>query len=312
MAIALTDMSDPTLNDFLTTASLSGLAARLIDPDFWQAWDPNLTTRITLAAQLSFCLATGILGHRVLNNMPLLTNRLVSSFGARSPESIVFHDLCNEGSFEGAQAAALLQIAFLPWLLRADVTVLLRNDFPRPSAVPFLQGEGIPIPLPDGTPSRSRKGDGADDPTRFLSAFACAPSWSAWLRGAVDALIDDLPSGEWVGYTTNSLSRESEVGAPIRGLRFVVHLSEGDDPDELRISAGNGTDGQGKFRLEGTVFRPTGRVALMKIYEGGGGQAWAVEATLTPLGIAGTWGTTGRQPVGFVWMYRREWVREGL
>ena len=143
IALALTDMPDPTLNNFITTASLSGLAARLIDPDFWQAWDPNLTTRITLAAQLSFCLATGILGHRVLNNMPLLTNRLVSSFGARSPESIVFHDLCNEGSFEGAQAAALLQIAFLPWLLRADVTVLLRGDFPRPSALPFLQGEVV-------------------------------------------------------------------------------------------------------------------------------------------------------------------------
>ncbi|KAK3900093.1 hypothetical protein C8A05DRAFT_17570 [Staphylotrichum tortipilum] len=309
----LTVLGYPAVNDFTITASLTGLTARLIDPDFWQAWDPNPTTRITLAAQLAFCLATGILGHRVLNNMPLLTNRIVSSFGTRSPESVVFRDLRDAGSFEGAQTAALLQIAFLPWLLRADVAVLRRGDFPRPSALPFFRrGDSIPIPLPDGIPSqpiRSTRGDDPPDPTRFLSSFACAPSWSAWLRATVDTLIDDLPRGEWVGYTTNSFARESEVAAPMRGVRFSVRPPvDNEDPDEIRISGEDGIDGQGAFRLEGTVFRLTGRVTMMKIY---GGHAWCVEATLTPLGIAGTWGASARQPFGFVWMYRREWAREG-
>lgn len=331
-------------------ASLTGLAARLIDPVFWQAWVPDRQPRVTLASQLAFCLATGMLGHRVLNNMPLLAKRVADWLDPASPESAVFRDLHDADSLEGAQAAALLLASVLPWLLHADVAVRHRDDLPHPANLPLLlgtDGGALPLPLPDGNPrshpaSSSSGGDadgdadgntdsntGSSDPrpsvllddtgnpiptTRGLSAFATAPSWSAWLRGTVDALLDDLANGEWVGYYTLSFTRESQVDAPLRGMRFTVHnhhrpgSGEGNDPDEVRVTADGGVDGVGPFRLEGTVDRLTGRVRLMKMYEGA--HAWCNEGTLTPVGIVGCWGPTAQRPFGFIWMYKREWARK--
>jgi hypothetical protein len=288
------------------TASLTGVAARLLDTEFWREWEPHPPSRISLAAQLSFCLATGVLGNRMLNNMPLLSHRVASLSIPDTPESYVSHEL--RQSFEGNQAAALLTLSCLPWILRSDVSVLRRDDLPHPPALPFLNvvGRGGRIPLPDGALRPSSLSEGVSTATRSVSQFGLAPSWSDWLRNNVDVLIDDLSRGEWVGYYTNLFGRETEVDPPLRNIHFVTEPSP-DDPDEVRLTAEGGLDGVGRFRLQGTVFRPTGRVSLVKIYDGA--HSWSNEGTLTPLGIAGYWGSHPRRPSGWLWMYKKEWTK---
>ncbi len=292
-------------------SSLAGVAARLLDPEFWRAWESERSSRVSLAAQLSFCLATGMLGNRMLNNMPLLSHRVSSISIPDSPESYVFYEL--RQSFEGSQAAALLILACLPWILRSDVSVIRRDDLPYPPALPLLNvvGRGGRIPLPDAAPVPSSPPTSEHLPTaaRSLSSFSLAPSWPGWLRNNVDVLIDDLSRGEWVGYYTNLFGRESDVDPPLRNIHFVTQPNP-DDPNEVRLTAEDAIDGIGRFRLQGTIFRPSGKVSLIKIYHGA--HSWCNEGTLTPLGIAGYWGSHPRRPSGWLWMYKKEWAKNSV
>ena len=297
------------------TAPLTGVAARLLDPKFWKEWVPNPFSRDSLTAQLSFCLATGVLGNRVLNNMSLLSIRVASLFVPDSPGSHIFREW--RQSFEGSQTTGLLIIACLPWMLQSDMTVLRRDDLPYPPALPLLNviGRGGRIPLPDGVRSSPPEPPLVDVPpdtttmrnARSISTFGLAPSWSNWLRNNVDVLIDDLSRGEWVGYYTNSFSREGGVDAPLRNIHFVTQPNPY-YPDETVLTAEGCLDGVGRFRLQGTVFRPTGRVSLLKIYDGA--HSWSNEGTLTPLGIAGCWGMNPQRPLGWLWMYKKEWAEK--
>lgn len=293
-------MVDPSINNFAVTAALAGLAARILDPEFYETWDPDPRARMLLAAQMSFCLATGSLTHRVLNNMPLLSSRVSDLYDPVSDAVDVFREW--RDSLEGCQAAALLVITCTCWVLLSDHSVRVRDDLPYPPALPLLNvhGKGGQIPIPDGAPTPNGM-----SAARSLAAFALAPSWSDWLRNHIDALIDDLAQGEWVGYYTSSFGRSS-VDAPLRNIHFGTQRVP-EDPDEVRLTADSCFDGVGRFRLEGTVFRRTGKVSLLKIYEGA--HSWCNECWLTPLGIAGYWGSTPASSFGLVWMYKREWTK---
>jgi len=321
------------------TASVSGLAVQLSYSAFFRA--QSATNRDTLAAQVALCLAAGslqaadsVVPEAVNNsdsNMPLLTQRVASAFGFREvalhlnddgepdDESAITADWCV--SLEGGQTIGLLAVACVVHMLRADEDVQERDDFPCLDRVSFLSAKKsnlksrmgterrtVHIPLPEGS-----VGVGvlwANSLGTALRGYgaAAAPEYARWLRENLDALIEDLPNGEWVGYYTYGAEGDDDVDAPLQGIHFTTE-ADPDDGDAVLVRAQGCRDGIGEFELNGTISRRGGWVALRKSYAFG--PSWANQAWLTPLGIAGYWG--GRPGIGdgFVWMYKREWTNEG-
>lgn len=258
---------------------------------------------------MAFCLATGPLENRVLNNMPILCSALESHMTNHHrwgfPPDFI-------DSFGGQQTFSLLITVCMRWMIYSDPSVRSRNDLPHPAALPFLNvvGKGDHFPLPDG---ESRAVDpmaenGEMDTVRRLASltmkpFSLAPSWPRWLRNNIDVLIDDMGSGEWMGYNTQSLGLR-EVDEPLHNIHFSVEQNPKDD-DELLLSAKDCTYTWGSFALRGVVHLPSGRVRLAR---DPAGDLWHIDGVMTPLGIAGTWGAGFRVRLGYVWMYKKEWT----
>ncbi|KAK5661797.1 hypothetical protein OQA88_9899 [Cercophora sp. LCS_1] len=285
---------------FGVTAALTGLVARLLDIDFWQQWEPNHDGRRTLTARVTFCLAAGILNEPVRNNRGVLM-QLVSTLYTNAPPSVLAEEL--RLSFEGLQTEGFLVASIFPWL--SNEYCRHRGGIPDLSLLPFLSGAGTghEIPLPDG--SQLADGEGLGRFARSLSAFNPAPSWSKWLRGCVDALLDDL-SGEWVGSYSSSMG-VYPMDDPLRRIHFVSR-EDPEDPDLVRVAAKNCIDGVGPFELRGTISRSTSRATLTKNYIGS--HMWRNDCVLTPFGIIGCWGAGPTHGYGYVWMYKKAWVKK--
>jgi len=296
-------------------ASLSGLAAYMLGPSGLDTWDPS--TRVMLASQISFCLAIGVLGNTVLNNMPILVNRVMH---LRKPEAYGegTYRMELESSFEGVQATSFLVLGCLPWLLRSDPGVIVRDDLPYPPALPLLaSAEQGDIPLPDGKPPSPLAFPNRAPGSRFapgelsMHSFGYAPSWNRWLRASVDAQIKDIARGEWVGYVSTSQGRNGDVPPPAHGVHFTSR-SDPQDADRLLLIA-DGVDSRGAFKLDGFVMLSMGFVCLEKWWTGANGvPAHLLWGAITPLGIAGSWSylSAPRIPMGLMWLYKKEWVRE--
>ncbi|KAK4450420.1 hypothetical protein QBC34DRAFT_437262 [Podospora aff. communis PSN243] len=307
-----TVLCSPTVNNFPIAASLSGLAAHMLTHDVWDAWDRP--SRATLASQISFCLAMGVLGHPVLNNMPILVRRAMDLY---SPEAWGDRPSIQSElnlSFQGRQAVALLTLCCLPWILRSDPGLSIRNDLPHPADLPLLQPSGD-IPLPDNLPEGSTDANTLAKSkfgcrTSHMGMFMCAPSWVNWLRSNVDGLIEDITDGEWMAYVSTSQGRNGEVPPPSRGIQFTRKSPK--DKSLVLLEAHGAVDGRGEFLLDGHVEPLTGRVELLKRWTGSAWPPHAFVGTVTPLGIAGYWsyGSAQGVPRGFMWMYKKEWVRE--
>jgi hypothetical protein len=305
----------PTINNFTMAASLSGLAAHMLNPEIWSSWD--VASPVVFASQTSFCLAMGVLGNAVLNNMPLLVYRVTNFYKpAAWGQSQLREEL--EATFEGIQAIGLFTLGCLPWILRSDPGVQARNDLPHPAELPLLQGEGD-VPLPDRKP-RNPFVPEADSPEAGSSALACsstsmnmfgtAPSWVRWLRSNVDSLINDLGNGEWVGYVSTSQGRNGDVPPPARGIRFTTRLHP--ELNRCLLVNGDGVDGRGTFSLAGQVELLTGSITLTKRWTEANMPAHNLVGAITPLGIAGSWSyhSAPGAPMGLMWIYKKEWARE--
>jgi hypothetical protein len=247
----------------------------------------------------------------VLNNMKILSTR-----------TAIFMTLDHDKCFLSSQATGFLAAACMPWLLGSDPAVHHRGDLPYLPALPLLSANGQgnpgnfgPIPLPDGAQSGSSNNrdpsvQEASNMTPLVSSmcsFTVAPSWQSWLRATVDALIDGIGQAEWIGYYTNAVNNDREVDGPLRNIHFST-LPDPDDGSRLLLTANDCIDGVGSFRLKGDLSRETGRVRLTKEYYIG--HSWYNQGWLTPLGIAGYWGSgLGRAAYGFIWMYKKEWVQ---
>ncbi|KAK0648125.1 hypothetical protein B0T16DRAFT_112819 [Cercophora newfieldiana] len=312
MLSAWTVLCSPTINNFSVTASLSGLAAHRLAGDVWrpsQAPGPTIPD-----SQMSFCLAMGVLGNTVLNNMPLLAHRAMD---LHKPEAWGNRELRREleASFTGTQAIGLFTLGCMPWLLRSDPGVLIRDDLPRPEKLPLLQSNGD-IPLPDTMPPCQGGTSVFSEVTRasnlkFLDVLGLQSSWSRWLRSNIDSLLDTIVDGEWMGYVTTSQGRNGDVPPPAKGIRFTT-LPHPHDPQRLLLAAEDGVDGRGPFCLNGYLERSMGRVRLTKRWVESNAPAHVLVGTMTPLGIVGCWAYHGAGgiPMGFMWMYKKEWTRE--
>ncbi|KAK0624362.1 hypothetical protein B0T14DRAFT_517923 [Immersiella caudata] len=311
-----TVLCSPAVNNFTLAASLSGLATHMLNPDTFHSWSNDY--RATLGSQISFCLAMGVLGHPVLNNMPLLVQRASSLY-----HPVVWGDTPPlqaelSTSFEGRQTIALLTLCCLPWILRSDPGVQVRNDLPQPHKLPLLRPSGN-IPLPDNFP------EDLDDPealaiakfgcsAKHMDMFMCAPSWVKWFRSNVNALVDNILEGEWMGYVSTSQGRSGEVPPPSHGIFFSIPEPHGINGDTIPLTALEGKDGRGTFRLDGHVERSTGKVRLTKEWADSSWPAHVLTGTVTPLGFAGYWAYAGSAtiPRGFMWLYKKAWVPQGL
>jgi hypothetical protein len=303
----------PAVNDFYLTASLTGLAAHMLNPDIWQGWDPF--ARLTLASQISFCLAMGGLNNPALNNMPLLAYRVANLFQPPWEQQWTWNEL--KASPEGVQTVGLLTIACLPWILRSDMRIPTREDLPDPALLPLLRlSHRGHIPLPDGTwltfDVEVRNWKYLPPIRPSLNMFSTAPTWTRWLRSNVSALMDDITRGAWFGYVSTSQGRYSEIPPPAQNIQF-VSKADSENPDRIELTSETGEDARGSFRLRGHVIRSTGSVRLEKRWASlGDGVVHVFHAALTPLGIAGYWAYSSDPDdfMGFVWIYREEWARK--
>ncbi|MCJ1322230.1 hypothetical protein MMC15_007577 [Xylographa vitiligo] len=110
-----------------------------------------------------------------------------------------------------------------------------------------------------------------------------------------------LEAGEWVGYYCTSQEGPFwYLNPPMQGIFFQVDdVCEG---DVLRLRAG-GFDGISRFKLRGTLHRSTGVIAMVTKYRGGKCSRWY--GTLTPFGIAGSFGSYN----AWFWMWKADWCR---
>ncbi|KAK1753660.1 hypothetical protein QBC47DRAFT_386879 [Echria macrotheca] len=301
-----TVLCSPTVNDFPLTASLTGLAASMLNPDIWRTWHP--TTWLPLASKVAFCLAMGGLTNPALNNMPLLAFR-VASLSEPAWDEL-------EDSPEGVQTRGFLTVACLPWILRSDMRISTRENLPHPASLPLLrQSVSEDIPFPDGShlSKFQRFGWKHIDLSPIgasLNMFGAAPSWTRWLCSNPPALVDDITRGVWVGYVSTSQGRYSEIPPPAQNMQFTSE-PDPEDPDRIEVASETGEDARGSFRLRGDVIRSTGSVRLEKRWASlGNGVVHVFHAALTPLGIAGYWAYNSdpHDFMGFVWIYREEWV----
>jgi hypothetical protein len=131
------------------------------------------------------------------------------------------------------------------------------------------------------------------------------------MRNNVDGLIDGLGQGEWRVYLTKSFQvRDSGIIQPLRNnniIRFSVEQDQ-DDVDRVLLIGKGGVDGI--FRWTGELSRSTGMVILRNHADHA--DRWChYIGMLTPLGIGGYWADTSACPLGFLWMYRKEWTAAG-
>ncbi|MCJ1385650.1 hypothetical protein MMC17_008773 [Xylographa soralifera] len=110
-----------------------------------------------------------------------------------------------------------------------------------------------------------------------------------------------LEAGEWVGYyCSSSEAAWSYLDPPMRGIFFQVE-------DEyqgglVRLRAG-GFDAVGSFTLTGTLHPGTGDVTMIKQYLGA--HMWMWRGSLTPFGIAGSWGGHN----AWFWLWKADWCQ---
>ncbi|KAB5536229.1 hypothetical protein GE09DRAFT_344155 [Coniochaeta sp. 2T2.1] len=289
----------------LTPSERDEWAARLALEDFM----------LPVASAVSFGLAIARLENAVLHNdLPLckpLTSYLnlyASLDNGRFRVGTVF------GGFETIQAAGLLVVACITYTLRCDNEVYKRDDLPRPSSLPLLHTPGVDT-LSDAVGPLFKKTCGTPDFSAFrhwslLQQLGSPSTWELWLRHNIDSLVENLTSGEWVGYYTTIDQAGDRVDAPMRGIHFVV---DSDDGRLLYLHSDTGTDGVGDFTLSVTIKRELSLVRIVKRYHGTHTHIWEQIAFLTPLGIAGYWHAArhGGELLGYVWLFKREWAREG-
>lgn len=286
------------------TAYLSGLAAQMLKPSVWARWDHN--TRCTLASQISFCLALGTLGNRVLNNMPLLFERMTAVLSAPNRQGGPVIDF--GGTFVGVQTVNLLSLTCLMWILRGEMGRADRNKPPKPQRLPLLDiSEKACIPLPDGAGLSSAGSETHIGASQGIEGFELSPSWSSWLRSHVEMLIANITSGEWVRHTYST-----QQGHEQSPSTHNVHFSCRPDPqheDRLILSSEDGVDNHGSFRLEGYIQPSTGVVALEKHWVNltPSPDPHQLRGAATPLGILGDWEYLNFPdfPIGFFWLFKR-------
>jgi hypothetical protein len=319
---SLTVLGNTTVCEFYATAALTGPAFLLLEATAGASGRTESGELLlddksaSLQTTLPFCLAVGMLQARTLNNMQVLSSRL--EFLAVQDFDAWWTFLADD--FECGQAVGLLAIACVAWALESNAGVARRLDLADPSRLPFLNvlENGGHIPLPYGGAPFQRAFLLAEHGTSSaaLDNFGLEWSWTLWLRSNVDALIDDIGRGEWVGYYTVALGRgDGHVDDPLTNVFFST--KETRDPDtgtsQVDISARHGVDGVGTFTLAGSVDRSTGTAILTKQYFGGETHGWDQFLIMTPLGLIGYWGIDWLRtvPMGYVWMYKREWARHG-
>jgi len=216
-------------------------------------------------------------------------------------------------SFIGNQVIAFITLGCLPWILRSDPGVQIRDDLPKPEELPLLRESGI-IPLPDAPVPQNHASAAVfralSRNLQRMEPSTYASSWSLWLRGNVDGHIDEIADGEWMGYVSTSQGRSGDVPAPAQGVNFTAH-PDPEDPNRLSMVGENGVDARGPFRLDGYVDRPLAMVYLTKRWVDTTFPAHVLRGVVTPLGIAGVWAyqRTPGIPMGFMWMYKKEWTR---
>jgi len=306
-------MKDPTVNNLSITAYLAGVATQMLNPAVWAQWDS--TMRCTLASQITFCLALGMLNNWVLNNMMLLLQRMTNILvvpAANCEQNPDFVFCAN--TLEGVQSTHLLSLTCLMWILRGETGMSDDFKYPKPQRLPFLDAseKSSHVPLPDG-------GRLASSPiSEIQSAASCgiegfglAPSWLGWLRNQVETLVTNMTSGEWVGHSYNTMRGPFEQSTSTHNVHFLCQ-SDPDQQNRLLLSSEGCVDNQGQFRLDGHIHRETGALMLEKHWNTL--TPWTnplrLRGALTPLGMGGDWEflESPNFPIGFWWLFKKEWL----
>ena len=111
-----------------------------------------------------------------------------------------------------------------------------------------------------------------------------------------------LEGGEWVGYYSYSLNlthpNRVRIDPPMTGIHFASN-------PELGVGGmqASGVDSVGNFTLSGN-FHANGVVQMTKTYDPM--FFWDWSASMTPFGIVGYWGRSGRYQ-GLFWLWKKEW-----
>lgn len=110
-----------------------------------------------------------------------------------------------------------------------------------------------------------------------------------------------LEDGEWVGYYSLRMDiMGASIDPPMKRIRF--QTEEVDDHGKIMLKS-RGVDMVGGFDLTGWITTE-GKVRLNKDYAVG--PQWDWDGMLGPLGIIGSWASSGRAH-GMFWIWKKEW-----
>ncbi|KAF8266512.1 hypothetical protein EI94DRAFT_184556 [Lactarius quietus] len=160
-----------------------------------------------------------------------------------------------------------------------------------------------PIPLlPPSIPSMNPASQ-YDEPYELGSALILWP----WLRdGLAGTPLAGLSSGSghrWAGYyTLPGGTHDPQMFFKL----YLVPPPAADEPEAAHkmYFYGEGSDGVGSFKLEGSSDTQNGVVIARKIYVGS--HLWEWLGMITPFGMVGVWGF-GTERYGWWWIWPQEW-----
>ena len=132
-----------------------------------------------------------------------------------------------------------------------------------------------------------------------LAPYGSESSLHTWMHNRAREFMESISQGTWIGYYEGE-NLSGIILPPMMDIQFTASSSSNE------ISA-TGVDRKGPFQLVGTMS-PMGEMDLFKSYQTNRTN-WKIKARMTPWGIFGAWGDR-RKIIGWVWMFKSEWVRE--
>jgi len=243
--------------------ALLNLASRIPDPEYWATWLQE--TRVSLACQVIFCLALEKLSRNLSrageigrNHEELVRGKtagaklLIDTFFG--PDESATQNHFSRVSEEGGYMVSLpIIVIIVPFTARRGEPG--RPDAPCRSALPLTSPLFQHIPLPDGEQIGVGKGT-----ARSMSAFGLAPSWPLWLKSNIEAAVNDITSGEWIGYAAPT--KILWAVSPFHNIHFVAEQDK-DSPGGWLLAAKDCFDINGlPCQLSGSIARD-GRFALV-------------------------------------------------
>ncbi|KAI5868195.1 hypothetical protein GGS23DRAFT_608781 [Durotheca rogersii] len=143
---------------------------------------------------------------------------------------------------------------------------------------------------------------------RYFYPFA-GDEWWSWYTTRVRDLVGRLDEGEWCGAYTYGLYLGGRMDPPMQKIRFRKTEIDG---DKYSVEALDAEDGIAPFTLRGEV-NASGQACTIRLKKRYPTHGFDWEGLVTPLGICGAYFPVGIQrtgPLGFFWLWRRDWMND--